>query len=386
MINDAGTWHFEESALACKWWPKAREDSDYNRTHLRGVREIRAVGVSPFSGSVDYLKGVSALWPPSDDPIISWSQDQYDDYYIVRGQHQSGALLTWYIAADRGWNAERITLEFDGKILAEVQCTLEKFGETWFPADTRYYRDGALRETVSVQAARFNDDADLDRFTLHDLGVEPGSTISEQGAGPRAGLELLTWTGQGIGQFSEWLERVRSGKWNWGPTHQKVQRSGVFESRYDTPEQLKQRRLFWRAFRIKTALKGHEGLWAQYVRDFINRYQLDREQSEKANLILLECQRRADELIQRRRNQLTELVSEMLDAAAAGRTLEADRFRQRLQEGLRPIETIFEHSLKPRLEPIPTRAQRKAAEERAAGDASRAERKPPLERTPKRPE
>jgi hypothetical protein len=385
LINEAGTWHFQETDLACKWWPKAKEDSDYNRMHLRGVREIRAVGVSPFSGSLDHLKGVSALWPPNDDPIISWSQDQYDQYYIVRGLHQSGALRTWYIAADRGWNAERITVEFDGKVLAEVQCTLARFGETWFPTDARYYRDGALWETVSVKEARFNDEADVDRFTLRDLGVEPGSTIAEQWAGPRVGLELLTWTGEGVAKLGEWLEGVKTGKWSWGPTHQKVQRTGVFESHYDTPGQLKQRHAFWRALRIKTALKGHEGLWEQYVRDFINRYQLDREQCQKASLILLECQRRADELIQRRLNQLTEIVSEMLDAAAAGNTAEAAKLRQRLQEGLHPIDAIFEQSLKPRLEPIPTRAQRKAAEDRAADNTSRANDKAPLEER-KRPE
>ncbi|HMQ15168.1 MAG TPA: hypothetical protein PKC49_04265 [Phycisphaerae bacterium] len=149
-----------------------------------------------------------------------------------------------------------------------------------------------------------------------------------------------------------------------------------------TPEQEQRRRLLIRSMKINRALTPHVGLWETYVRDFIRRYQLDQDQCEKAGAILLECQKRAQEIVARRRNDLAEIVSKLLDASEAGKAEEAARFRRQLQDGLRPIEAIFEQSLKPRLEKLPTREQRKRAEE--------AEQRPPASQpaahpSPRRP-
>jgi hypothetical protein len=364
MINADGTWHFEETTPSCGWYPKTWEQQQEHDLHLSHVRDARAIGVAPHSDSLEHRRGLAAQWPSADDPIERWSEQQDGDYVIVVGHHRSGAVRTWYIAADRGWNAERITLEFRGHPIFEVQCSLAKFGDVWFPAEARYYWRGEPTDCVTVTKASFNSADDSERFTPADLGLEPGSRIHEAGTGPRVGPDSLTWTGHGIVKFSEWLEGVKSGKWAWGPIHRRIHESG-FESPYETQAEAQARRLQRRASQTRHYLERHALLWEEYVRTFVARYQLDREQREKANVILLECQRRAYEFMQRRRNDLTEIISRLLDASASGRSEEAARLRERLQEGLKPLDVIFEQSLKPRLEKLPTRAQRAAAEANA---------------------
>ena len=363
MINADGTWHFEETTPSCAWYPKAWEQQQEHDLHLSHVRDARAIGVAPFSNSLEYRRGLAALWPSLDDPIERWSEQQNGDYVIVNAYHRSGAVRTWYIAADRGWNAERITLEFRGHPIFEVQCSLAQFGDVWFPAEARYYWRGEPADCVTVTKASFNSADDPERFTPADLGLEPGSGIHEAGAGTRVGPDNLTWTGQGIVKSGEWREGVKSGKWAWGPIHRRIQESG-FESPYETPAEAQARRLQRRGRQTRHYLERHAFLWEEYVRSFVKRHEFDRDQREKANLILLECQRQAHEFMQRRRNELTEIISKLLDASASGQSEQAARLRERLQEGLRPIDAIFEQSLKPRLEKLPTRAQRAAAEAR----------------------
>ncbi|MBW7904433.1 MAG: hypothetical protein LC135_12130 [Phycisphaerae bacterium] len=367
MVNAEGVWHFEESTPGCGWWPTAWVEQQPPEAKLQfsHVRDVRTVGVAPFSGSMEYSRGLAALWPSAEDPVERWSEQQAGDRFIVRGEHRSGAVQTWYIAADRGWNAERITLEFRGRPVYEVQCALEKFGDVWFPAEARYYSRGAPSDCVTITKASFNSALDAGRFTPADLGLEPGSTINEVGA-TRGGLEHLTWTGAGIVTFGEWLEGVKAGKWAWGPIHRALQATGVFESPYDQPQELKQRRLRYRAEQARYLLTRNVGMWEKYVREFIERYELDQGQREKANLILLDCQRRGQEILQRRRSELSEIAAKLLDASEAGRTEEVGGLKLRLQQGLRPIEAIFEESLKPRLEKLPTREQRRKAEAAAA--------------------
>lgn len=138
----------------------------------------------------------------------------------------------------------------------------------------------------------------------------------------------------------------------------------------------------------KTAGKNFESEWQKYVREFIQKYQLNDEQTQRANAILAECETAAERVMTSKKSELeriekreTELkgaagaavAKPVGDPKAAGeakaaaevKTKELGELTKRRDELLAPINRIFEDQLKPKLEKLPTRAQRKAAEEKS---------------------
>ncbi|HMQ15169.1 MAG TPA: hypothetical protein PKC49_04270 [Phycisphaerae bacterium] len=226
MINEMGVWYHQETSVSCRWSENGPQQRGSERRY-RGLYDVRAAGIAPSWTTLFYARGLAALWPPAEDPVTEWRQEQYEDYFIVRGKQRSGATTTWYINAERGWNAERITLEFQGALVREVRCALRKFGDSWFPEEVRYYENGNLENTITVLAAELNRETDSPRFTLSDLGVEPGSSIERRSQGqqrtPREeSLQRPTWNGERIITFGEWLDGVKAGVWQWGPNHNRI--------------------------------------------------------------------------------------------------------------------------------------------------------------------
>ncbi len=89
------------------------------------------------------------------------------------------------------------------------------------------------------------------------------------------------------------------------------------------------------------------GPWEQYVRDFVQRYDLDSSQQTTAQSVLREMQQRRTTYEQTRRG----------DFEAAQQLEDIGKRQQRLDELNRPITRLFE-DLKSRLERIPTAQQR----------------------------
>lgn len=134
------------------------------------------------------------------------------------------------------------------------------------------------------------------------------------------------------------------------------------------------------------AAKGEaefESKWEAYVREFIEKYKLDDGQAQRAKLILKDCQEQARQHMQRHKAEL-----EQLDKKKKALTESKDKLKaltelsQRRAKLLEPIERIFEKRLKPRLEKLPTRAQRQAAEKAAKTEPNSGEQKRPRPRPP----
>jgi len=138
---------------------------------------------------------------------------------------------------------------------------------------------------------------------------------------------------------------------------------------------------------------GDLGRWEAYVRDFIRKYQLNEAQTEKANAILKDCKLQAERLITSNKPRMDKLAEEIKKLAGTkSQSPEALEQLTKLNEQksklMEPVEQIFDKRLKPRLETLPTRAQRKAAEEAekngaakgAAGADAEGERQSRLER------
>jgi hypothetical protein len=128
-----------------------------------------------------------------------------------------------------------------------------------------------------------------------------------------------------------------------------------------------------------------ESAWDKYVREFIAKYQLNDEQSQKANAVLEDCKAQADRYMRGRKTQIEKIDKQVetlkgsKDKNKAKNLSELTAQRKKIME---PIDRIFEQQLKPRLERLPTRAQRRVAEAAAKRPAA----KSPAVRSPKEAE
>lgn len=114
---------------------------------------------------------------------------------------------------------------------------------------------------------------------------------------------------------------------------------------------------------------GYEGQWDKYVADFIVRYTLDEEQQQKAHTILDNCKAQASRYLRGKESLMTQLDAQLEEAKKSTDKEKASAISsiQKKRSDLEaPVNDIFEKSLKPRLEKLPTRAQRKAEEQAAA--------------------
>lgn len=135
--------------------------------------------------------------------------------------------------------------------------------------------------------------------------------------------------------------------------------------------------------------KNYESEWEKYVRDFIDKYKLDATQTQQAEQILKNSEAQADkyfsgkkaelEAIEKRENELKNVPARSPTVSGGdgpkanpgNRSAELAELSKKREALMAPIAKIFEDSLKPRLEKLPTRAQRKAAEEAARKPAGK---------------
>ncbi|MFN0134868.1 MAG: hypothetical protein ACKVS9_01980 [Phycisphaerae bacterium] len=119
--------------------------------------------------------------------------------------------------------------------------------------------------------------------------------------------------------------------------------------------------------------KNFETEWEKYTKDFIAKYELNEEQRQKALTILKDCQDNATKVAVGKKTELEEIEkreNELKTSQDAGKSKELGELTKRRDAALKPIGDIFENQLKPRLDRLPTRAQRKAADDAAKKPAT----------------
>lgn len=110
-------------------------------------------------------------------------------------------------------------------------------------------------------------------------------------------------------------------------------------------------------------LRRYETLWQPYVEWFIKQHSLDDSQTQKAMVILEQCQELAKQYLTSKTDALEQLVRESVTASTQPATRpssqpSSDATRLNLDELMKPVDEIFETKLKPRLDALLTRAQR----------------------------
>lgn len=361
MTNGDGYWEYKETTPGCGLWKHDGEPNPFSRE----VKEILGVGAHATTASLKSDVGLGAIWQGMRGTmweIVSWEQTKDGADYVVTASFDSGARMTWHIDPARGWNAERVVLvESNGRTTREAVCTLKEYDDVWLPETTTYLRKGEVVEVVQIRSASLNQPDDAACFTGADLGLEAGVNIVLKNEPVEVGKPPV-WNGEGISSWDQWVEDVESGKRQPGPMFQKINRGEGWDSPYSTEEERLRRRASYKELSVQASLKSHEGLWLRYVRDFIKRYDLNDEQSQKAMAILRECQDRADQLLAHEEPELTVLALKLQEAQKNHQREAVRRLMARVKKLREPIDGIFETQLKPRLDKLPTRAQRKAVE------------------------
>lgn len=108
--------------------------------------------------------------------------------------------------------------------------------------------------------------------------------------------------------------------------------------------------------------EGFEGEWEKYVREFIEKYKLDEGQTQKAHSILKDCQDQAANVMRRAKPRLEQLEKKskrLADTKDQDKVKALADIATERQKILEPIARIFDERLKPRLERLLTRDQRK---------------------------
>jgi hypothetical protein len=308
-----------------------------------GTPDLRCLGALPWFAYQDVS---DAFWK---DPGEATAPRKYSEWTegslrVVKAERPDGAL-TWWIDPQRGWQATRITFAREGVVEKEARIAVSKIGEYWFPQSVMFfsagYRDGTEpSDVVTVDRAVFNDPRQPHVLTPADIGVTPGMSIWLKDDGMR---------------------KVGTGAWD----GTKIISVRVFPNMGGGAEMVARLLVKTAPGAAASQPSVPESEWEVYTRRFIDRYKLTNGQTGSALKTLRDCQEQAQSYIARHKAEFEKMDQDeraLPQADAAGREARLATIRDARQKLRAPIDEIFEEQLKPRLEKLPTRKQRAAAE------------------------
>ncbi|MFQ5806826.1 MAG: hypothetical protein ACE5I3_10290 [Phycisphaerae bacterium] len=344
--------------------------------------DIRSLGAAAGMARLDIH---DLLWRDFAPNPSAWKFEEGHeaDLHVVTVQKSAGTRTYW-LDPERGWSPVRVRNEHDKYGWSESRSSLTKFDGVWFPEVVEIfssrYKDGREPEKIiQVYSATFNRREHPQPLTPGDIGMEVGMDVRVRGAD----MELETfgkWDGEKVASFEEFADRLQKGELTEGPN---FTRAVVQAEAKLTQQRLAAARAdghvvaVWTGpMTVEQARKAllltpsqFESLWEAYTKAFIKTYKLNEEQTQKALSILKSCQQQAHAHVSAHKSDfdrldhgvkaLTKLKGEQRAKAEA----EIRRERERL---LKPLNDVFEQQLKPRLDKLPTRAQRKAGERKQA--------------------
>lgn len=294
---------------------------------------------------------------------------------VVRAEMPDKRAFEWWIDPQKGWSIGRaVAYDEGGRVLHESRSDVRQFDGVWLAAETKFYSSsfqGGEKplKVVRVHAAEINRPDQPTRLTPGHIGIEAGTNVELIDSRSLRATEVQFWDGTTLVCQDEWRERLRTGNAQLGPAFQREfarARAGMWKASPD-------RRLSddWadtNAIAIAPAAPTSqpESAWAKYTREFIAKYALDDDQSQRAWSICRECEQARERYLETHSRDFEELKRAEAQAAAAGtRSVAAElaALAKRREKLERPINVIFEEQLKPRLEKLPTRAQRMRAAE-----------------------
>ncbi len=319
--------------------------------------DLRMLGTSSFlpTGSRD----VRILFASADQ--AEFCEQQHSGQRVVR-MRQGEAENVFWIDPKRDYAITRVQRYWSGQLRFEARSRLKRFGDVWFPEVVEFYRFdhdnmATPAKVVRVRAAKFNTPDLPDDLTPADIGITPNHGIQ---VCDRSGREVGTarWTGKELVGFGDFLT-----------TDPEDLPRGLVLASAGTSEPITSDVVVRPHDQVRTRLSA----WERYTLDFIDRYRLDRQQAQRAWLILRQSQTDAQRVLttEKRTVQTIErLASRLPKTEARQRGALREQIRKLSARLEQRLDAIFKTRLKPGLERLPTRAQRRAAEAKPLpGDA-----------------
>ncbi len=352
--------------LEDQWW----------QHNLATVEADRYTGQVPSSvpcySSLGLLPGIDAMRAPPArtlrDALWQACGDGYrfavrrrNGLHVVEARSADGRQrIVWHLDPELDFNPVRVESWHDDRLSMSCHSEYQRIGGVFVPVSVAYYNaEGRLGFLDMIHEVRVNDPDLPERLLPEHIGMQPGTTVHDHRPDGRPARFVYVSGGRVVSD-REFRRLLRTGDVALGPAV-RAMRAGRQPALAAVDPQGVYRRIIDEYVRRKR--EAEYDPWLIYTQRFIERYALDAEQRQKAMEILRSCQLERDHYLRTRRPRLDELEK------LVSRTKNPARRSPMLKElrALRePIERIFERKLKPRLERLPTRAQRRAAERRDA--------------------
>ncbi len=191
--------------------------------------DIRALGATPWTppaGGSGVRDALRLLGAEKAEPA-TYTSESAGRLHKVVAYFDRGWSYEYLIDAGRGWNPTRMDMKRKGEnpsTYQSVRITLEKFGETWFPRLVVVHKRNRSKpeRVIRVLSAAFNQEDHPKKFSVRDIGIDVGTNIkfrrppdwSEAWDPDR---DLVTWDGEKLIPYSEFVRLMRVGKLEYGP-------------------------------------------------------------------------------------------------------------------------------------------------------------------------
>lgn len=273
-------------------------------------------------------------------------------------------LFRWTLSAEYGYQPVKCEWVVDGRLHRSAKFDYQSVGADQFFVRRAEYlnEDGALTAAIDVTKAEINSPNLPARLTPEDIGVGNGVNLHYKEGHPKRN--------DGVHIYCDG-ESLISDEFTQRQTTVGVKPGAVFARRFPFLQEQYERTIQTNrdsneaASMTSTSASSQPSSqpalseWERYTIDFIADYRLSDEQAQKALSILHECQdqawahhRRVADKLERIDRSLAATVAETQPA------LDAEALKRERATLLEPIQAIFDQQLKPRLDKLPTRAQR----------------------------
>lgn len=325
------------------------------------VIDIRRIGLSPVGQDQTYDDFVRAAGLPP----AQYTTSAEGELTVVTAPTSAGEVR-WWIDPAKNWNVVRTAVYRGDQLLGERRFELEEIDGVWFPRRIEHfaYGDGPTdtpRTVIEVHYAEFNRPDHPQVLLPQHIGVEPGTWITYQDGKTPSGI----FDGTAVVQPADFLGRVARGEVQRGPTvSREIARTRAARRRAAPPAQSSPPAPSSPpepASQPASQVAGWESAWERYTREFITRFALDAEQTQRALSILKDCQERGQRFVSARRTELDRLDGQLADARRFGDANALAALAEQAAALRAPVDEIFERQLKPRLDRLPTKQQRAQA-------------------------
>lgn len=356
LVDDDGFWETFQGGLLTG---ELREAG----TSQPSLPELRALGLWPFARLYTHLDNAVEPDQHANDPG-RFRAFQRDGLEVVERAGQSGMIVRWFIDPDKDWNPVRVECEYEGKILGECVSDYTEVDGAWWPVSVRFYNStGNLHTAFDTESVRINN-PEMAPLTPATIGVVSGTAVFVQ-SGPRTG-QFTYIPGEGLVDVQEAARREKAGLFERDPKlvafmarlreehreRQRLEKAGVAASQPSAPTPTTRPASQPAPLIVPNRV---DDAWEAYTKEFIRKYQLDADQTQAALRILRDCQERRTQYLRSRQQEITRCD---LALKSPGDPRQKREWSTRLEQLLTPVHAIFEEQLKPRLENLPTRAQR----------------------------